>query len=276
MSSKPAAKKTAAKKQPAKAAPAAKKTKPAKVVSKKAVAKKASNKPTAVRKKAATANKPVVKKMSASKDSPVKKTPAKKKAPARAASPPAKKATAKASKAAKPSSTPAKNVASAKAVAVAPQDAAPASTIIRKRTIDLDEIKLPKDYLPTPKEDYMSARQLRYFRNKLQNWREELITESQETLDHLRSEIRDVGDEAERASRESDNILELRTRDRYRKLLKKIDDALKRIEDGSYGYCEETGEDIGLGRLEARPIATLTVDAQERREMFQRQFRDDR
>ena len=86
----------------------------------------------------------------------------------------------------------------------------------------------------------------------------------------------DVGDEAERASRESDNILELRTRDRYRKLLRKIEEALKRVEEGVYGYCEETGEEIGLGRLEARPIATLTVDAQERREMFQKQFRDDR
>ncbi len=142
--------------------------------------------------------------------------------------------------------------------------------------INLDDIKLPVGYTPSADEEYMSPRQLLYFRNKLQQWRDDLITESQETLDHLRSEIRDVGDEAERASRESDNILELRTRDRYRKLLKKIDDAIKRIEDGSYGYCEETGEEIGLGRLEARPIATLTVDAQERREMLQRQFRDDR
>jgi len=142
--------------------------------------------------------------------------------------------------------------------------------------INLDEVKLPTGYVPSADEEYMNPMQLLYFRNKLQSWREELITESQETLDHLRSEIRDVGDEAERASRESDNILELRTRDRYRKLLKKIDDAIKRIEEGNYGYCEETGEEIGLGRLEARPIATLTVDAQERRELFQKQFRDER
>ncbi|MGH7888885.1 MAG: RNA polymerase-binding protein DksA [Candidatus Binatia bacterium] len=121
----------------------------------------------------------------------------------------------------------------------------------------------------------MSHQHLAYFKRKLQHWRQELIVESQETLEHLRTETRDVGDEAERASRESDNILELRTRDRYRKLLNKIDQALKRIEEGNYGYCEETGEEIGLGRLEARPIATLTVDAQERRELFQRQFRDD-
>ena len=144
-----------------------------------------------------------------------------------------------------------------------------------RKVVNLDEIKLPPGYRPAPHEEYMSPEQLAYFKRKLQNWRQELILESQETLEHLRTETRDVGDDAERASRESDNILELRTRDRYRKLLTKIGQALKRIEDGSYGYCEETGEDIGLARLEARPIATLTVDAQERRELFQRQFRDD-
>ena len=122
----------------------------------------------------------------------------------------------------------------------------------------------------------MNPKHLAYFKRMLDNWRDALITESQETLEHLRTETRDVGDEAERASRESDNILELRTRDRYRKLLRKIAEAIKRVEEGVYGYCEETGEEIGLGRLEARPIATLTVDAQERREMFQKQFRDDR
>ena len=122
----------------------------------------------------------------------------------------------------------------------------------------------------------MSSKHLAYFARKLTKWRDDLIIESQETLEHLRTETRDVGDEAERASRESDNILELRTRDRYRKLLRKIEEALKRVEEGVYGYCEETGEEIGLGRLEARPIATLTVDAQERREIFQKQFRDDR
>jgi DnaK suppressor protein len=150
----------------------------------------------------------------------------------------------------------------------------PAAGAVRK-VINLDEIKLPSGYKPSPNEEYMSPQHLAYFKQKLQNWRQELILESQETLEHLRTETRDVGDEAERASRESDNILELRTRDRYRKLLNKIEQALKRIEEGNYGYCEETGEEIGLGRLEARPIATLTVDAQERRELLQRQFRDD-
>ena len=157
---------------------------------------------------------------------------------------------------------------------VASKPAGKAANPVRK-VINLDEIKLPNGYKPSPNEEYMGPQHLAYFKQKLENWRQELILESQETLEHLRTETRDVGDEAERASRESDNILELRTRDRYRKLLNKIVQALKRIEDGSYGFCDETGEDIGLGRLEARPIATLTVDAQERRELFQRQFRDD-
>ena len=139
-----------------------------------------------------------------------------------------------------------------------------------------NRVTLKKGYKPLKKEEYMCPEHLLYFRRKLESWQEELIVESQETLENLRSETRDVGDEAERASRESDNILELRTRDRYRKLLRKIDEALKRIEDGTYGFCEETGDEIGIGRLEARPIATLTVDAQERREMFQKQFRDER
>jgi DnaK suppressor protein len=148
--------------------------------------------------------------------------------------------------------------------------------VAARAAVDLDGIKLPKGYRPRAEEPYMSPKHLLYFRNKLEAWREELIEESQETLEHLRTETRDVGDEAERASRESDNILELRTRDRYRKLLRKIEQALERIDDGSYGYCEETGEEIGLARLEARPIATLTVDAQERRELVQRQYRDER
>jgi DnaK suppressor protein len=147
--------------------------------------------------------------------------------------------------------------------------------VFRKVT-NLDEIELPVGYVPSPTEEYMNPLQLAYFRNKLETMRREKINDAQGTLEHLRTETRDVGDEAERASREADNILELRARDRERKLLKKIGESLRRIEDGSYGFCEETGEEIGLGRLEARPTAHLTVDAQERREMFQKQFRDDR
>jgi DnaK suppressor protein len=137
-------------------------------------------------------------------------------------------------------------------------------------------VKLPKNYRPTAKEEYMSSRQLEYFRQKLLAWREELIEESRETISHLREEVRDVGDEAERATRETENSLELRTRDRYRKLIKKIDQALSRVDDGTYGYCEETGEEIGLARLEARPIATLCLDAQERWELRQKQMGDSR
>ena len=115
-----------------------------------------------------------------------------------------------------------------------------------------------------------------YFRQKLVNLRDELVEESRETISNLQHEVRDVGDEAERATRETENSLELRTRDRYRKLIAKIDKALNSIEEGDYGFCEETGEEIGLARLEARPIATLCLDAQERWELRQRQQGDGR
>jgi DnaK suppressor protein len=135
-------------------------------------------------------------------------------------------------------------------------------------------IDLPNGYKPSSKEEYMGPRHLQYFRNKLSKWREELVEESRQTIESLRDEVRDVGDEAERATRETENSLELRTRDRYRKLIAKIDKALKRIEEGRYGYCEETDEEIGIERLEARPIATLSLDAQERWEHRQKQMGD--
>ncbi len=133
-------------------------------------------------------------------------------------------------------------------------------------------VELPDGYSPGADEEYMCAEHLEYFRRKLMLWREELIEESKQTIDHLRSEVRDVGDDAERATRETENSLELRTRDRYRKLIGKIEGALKRIEEGDYGYCEETDEEIGIGRLDARPIATLSLDAQERWELRQKQL----
>jgi DnaK suppressor protein len=136
------------------------------------------------------------------------------------------------------------------------------------------KVELPPGYRPRGGEEYMSSEHLEYFRRKLVIWRQELIEESQQTIENLRDEVRDVGDEAERATRETENSLELRTRDRYRKLIGKIDKALKRIEDGRYGYCEETDEEIGIERLEARPIATLCLDAQERWEHRQRQMGD--
>lgn len=136
-------------------------------------------------------------------------------------------------------------------------------------------LELPADYQPSSDEEYMSPEQLEYFRLKLIAWREELMQEAQETLDNLRDQAyQEVGDEADRASRESEHGLELRTRDRYRKLIRKIEQALERIDDGSYGYCEDTGEAIGIKRLEARPIATLTIDAQERREMKEKVLAD--
>jgi DnaK suppressor protein len=135
-------------------------------------------------------------------------------------------------------------------------------------------IDLPTGYRPSPDEEYMNPRHLAYFRNKLRVWREQLVEESRQTMENLRDEVRDVGDEAERATRETENSLELRTRDRYRKLISKIDKALRRIEEGRYGYCEETDEEIGLERLDARPIATLSLDAQERREHLQKQMGD--
>ncbi|HZX89336.1 MAG TPA: RNA polymerase-binding protein DksA [Rudaea sp.] len=135
-------------------------------------------------------------------------------------------------------------------------------------------VNLPAGYHPNAREEYMGPRHLAYFRAKLQKWREDLVEESKQTIDNLRDEVRDVGDEAERATRETENSLELRTRDRYRKLIAKIDKALKRIEEGRYGYCEETDEEIGIERLEARPIATLCLDAQERWEHRQKQMGD--
>ncbi len=133
-------------------------------------------------------------------------------------------------------------------------------------------VSLPKGYKPKASEEYMNPMQLEYFYQKLSIWRDELVEESQQTINNLKTEVRDVSDEAERATRETENSLELRTRDRYRKLLSKINKALIRVDDGSYGYCDETGEEIGFARLEARPIATLCLDAQERWELRQKQM----
>ncbi|HZT19002.1 MAG TPA: RNA polymerase-binding protein DksA [Dongiaceae bacterium] len=134
---------------------------------------------------------------------------------------------------------------------------------------------LPPDYRPSEKEAFMNPMQLEYFRQKLLRWRAELLQESSETLQHLQQESLSEPDLADRASLETDRALELRTRDRERKLISKIDEALKRIEDGTYGYCEETAEPISLRRLEARPIATLSIEAQERHERMERTHRDD-
>ncbi|AMN43309.1 TraR/DksA family transcriptional regulator [Rhodoplanes sp. Z2-YC6860] len=132
-----------------------------------------------------------------------------------------------------------------------------------------------KTYRPTEKEPFMNERQREYFRVKLLSWREDILKEAKETLQHLQDENQNHPDLADRASSETDRAIELRARDRQRKLINKIDAALHRIEDGTYGYCEETGDPIALKRLEARPIATLSVEAQERHERRERVYRDD-
>ena len=151
-----------------------------------------------------------------------------------------------------------------------------AKTRVRKSDADAPKpIKLPKGYRPTEKETFMSPRQREYFRLRLLAWQEEILEESRETILHLQEHSPQQPDLADRASIETDRLIELRTRDRERKLMSKIDEALQRIEDGSYGYCEETGEPISLQRLEARPVATLSIDAQERHERMEKTYRDD-
>jgi RNA polymerase-binding transcription factor len=134
---------------------------------------------------------------------------------------------------------------------------------------------LPPDYRPNEDEEFMNPMQREYFRQKLLAWRSELLQESSETLNHLQEESLSEPDIADRASLETDRSLELRTRDRERKLIAKIDEALRRIEEGTYGFCEETAEPISLRRLEARPIATLSIEAQERHERMERTHRED-
>jgi DnaK suppressor protein len=259
----------------------------------------ASKKP-AAKKKAVPAKKPTPKASAARKPLKAAKTaskqPARKPVKAAKAQPkkvvaskPVKKAVA-AAKPVKPAAGKHAPVKTAKATKPAPQKTITTSkkgkmsAVASKDTITREDgryalpsttvVDLPANYHPLAREEYMGPRQLAYFRAKLQKWREDLVEESKQTIDNLREEVRDVGDEAERATRETENSLELRTRDRYRKLIAKIDKALKRIEEGRYGFCEETDEEIGIERLEARPIATLCLDAQERWEHRQKQMGD--
>ena len=132
-----------------------------------------------------------------------------------------------------------------------------------------------KHYRPTDKEPFMNEGQREYFRERLLAWKEDILKEARDTLQHLQDENQNHPDLADRASSETDRAIELRARDRQRKLIAKIEAALARIEDGTYGYCEETGEPISLRRLEARPIATLSLEAQERHERRERVYRDD-
>ncbi len=134
---------------------------------------------------------------------------------------------------------------------------------------------LPPDYRPSADEEYMNPVMREYFRQKLLDWKKSLLNQSKDTLEDLRQGGLNQPDEIDRASMETDKALELRTRDRARKLISKIDEAIKRIEDGEYGYCEETGEPIGIERLEVRPVATLCIEAQERHERMEKTYDDE-
>ena len=237
----------AAKPAPAKSAPA-KATSPSKAP---AVKTAATSAPVASAAKAAPAKNTV----------PASKTPSKTEKPAAQAKPAVARVTGKI------------------AVAVTGRTPEPAPKgKVRKVEYTVDEATgrpvLPAGYKPKADEEYMGPLQLEYFRQRLLQWRADLVEESKQTIENLKDEVRDVGDEAERATRETENSLELRTRDRYRKLIGKIDSTLKRLDAGDYGYCVDTGEEIGLERLEARLTAERTLDAQERWEHLQKQQGD--
>lgn len=134
---------------------------------------------------------------------------------------------------------------------------------------------LPPDYKPSQDEEYMNELQVEYFRRKLLNWKKSLVNQSEDTLEDLRQGGLNQPDDIDRASLETDKALDLRTKDRARKLISKIDEALARIENGTYGFCEETGEPIGIDRLEARPVATLSIEAQERHERMEKTYDDE-
>jgi DnaK suppressor protein len=258
---KPAARKTSTKK-PAASKAAAPKA-PAKKATKKAAA-KAGAKSTAKR---ATAKRDTAKKASARTPAarkPVAKKPEPKKVAA--AKTPAKDRAANNGATRRPAAKK-KPVGRKRPLAIMPERAEPSFAFS-------GPLKEFKPYQPSPREEYMSDAMRRHFRQILLTWQQELMEEVDRTVHHMKDEAANFPDPNDRATQESEFGLELRTRDRERKLLKKIEQALARIEDGTYGYCSETGEEIGLRRLEARPVATLTVEAQERRELAEKQYRD--
>ena len=210
--------------------------------------------------------KPASKANTAPAKAPVK--PASKAAPAKATAKPAPKA-------------PTRVVASKPAARVRPETAPAMSAAAAPRAVGANLLSGPRNvepYVPRKGEEYMSKQQLDHFRTILSSWKQDLMQEVDRTMLHMKDEAANFPDPNDRATQESEFSLELRTRDRERKLIRKIAEALKRIESGSYGFCLETGEPIGVKRLEARPVATLSVEAQERRERREKQFgdRDDR
>ena len=275
-----AAKKAAPKKKAVvkkKAAPkkkvAAKKAAPKKkaVVKKKAAPKKkaatkkaAPKKKAVVKKKAAPKKKAAAKKAAPKKKAVVKKKAAAKKVVTKKAAPKAKAPVEK-----KPTKSELKEQ---KAVAEREKKKQKRIELLKKRSpVDIPD-KSIKPYSMHRDESYMSDSQLEHFRNKLLTWKQELQDELNRTVNHLKEDVSNIADPADRATQEEEFALELRTRDRERKLIKKINAALLRIDDGTYGYCEETGEEIGIERLEARPVATLCVEAQERHEIKEKQI----
>lgn len=286
------AKKTASKKR--KKAPASKK----KATAKKAAARKPASKKRKVTKKKATTSsrkkvaskKKVSKKKVTAKKSTAKKKPAKKKA-AKKKSVSRKTSTRKTSTKKKATvKKPAKKASSKKTSSKkgTSRKVSTKQSVVKKATTKKTPARRPRSggnllsgpihgiepYKPKRGEEYMSPEQLEHFRNILTSWKRELMFEVDRTVHHMQDEAANFPDPNDRATQESEFGLELRTRDRERKLLRKIDSALARIDDGSYGWCDETGEEIGLKRLEARPVATLCLEAQERRELAERQFRD--
>jgi len=257
----PAKKKAVAKKAPAKKAPAKKKA-----IAKKAPAKKAPAKKKAVAKKAPVKKAPA-KKKAVAKKAPVKKAPAKKKAVAKKA--PVKKAPAKKKAVAK--KAPVKK-APAKKKAVAKKAPAKKSQPKLARAVgELQKFDDFKPYKPGRGESYMNDEQLEHFRGILLNWRGELVDEVTRTVTHMKDEAANFPDPADRATQEEEFSLELRTRDRERKLIKKIDSTLDRLQNDDYGYCDACGIEIGIQRLEARPTATLCIDCKTLAEIKERQ-----
>lgn len=232
------------------------------------MSKRATSKP--VKKKAATKAKPARKPSAKTAAPNAKASRAVQKAPTKSRSAPAKTA-ARAKPKSKPASkAPAKSAPKSKTRAV---EKAQDKKLTSRASVS--NIVLSPDYRPSEDEPFMNEKHRAYFRQKLMGWKEEIIRQTKETLAGLHEDSTQHADLADRATSETDRALELRARDRQRKLIAKIDAALARIEDGTYGYCEETGEPIGLRRLDARPIATLSLEAQERHERRERVYRED-
>lgn len=246
-----------------------------KPVSRKKVAKKSSKKAS---KKKAPAKKKVAKKKASKKKTSTKKKVSKKKATKKVAKKKASKKKVSNKKASKKKLSSKKKVVSKKRPAVKKKTPTRAKPPVRTARRRGDALSGPihgiDPYKPRRGEEYMSEDQIEHFRAILTAWKNELMFEVDRTVHHMQDEAANFPDPNDRATQESEFGLELRTRDRERKLLRKIESALTRLDDGSYGYCDETGEEIGLKRLEARPVATLSLEAQERREMSERQFRD--